>query len=151
MVQKAEKKAEKLSRAERRDEVMRLAKRGFSYRKIVEALAQMGIKTSLATVKRDYDAILAELQADTQEEALQARKLDLARLDDAFDANYDGYEKGKVNATAHVFGAIDRRAKLYGYEQLDLASQEKPTQINMNFEVYDRQEGDPPAKIEDSE
>lgn len=127
----ARNKQRKLSRSERREWVRRLSAMGLSRRKIVEAFAKMGYSVGESTVTRDREAIVEELQCNIGEEAKINRTLDLEMLKLMLEANASGALNGLPGPTDHVLKVLDRRAKLYGYADLDIEPEKNDKPLAM--------------------
>jgi hypothetical protein len=92
--------------ASRRLKVMRLRQRGWSLRRISEALG-----VSLQTVANDLNACLSELIKTTTQETAHYRQLELERLDSLLEGIWGKAVGGSVYHIDRCLMIMERRAK----------------------------------------
>ena len=100
---------------ERQTYILRLRRNGHS----VSAIADM-LDTKSSTIKNTLSSAYKKLHQE--HEALEARTLELERLDEVQSSYYENALEGAPKAAEVVFKAMDRRAKLLG---LDAPEQKK--------------------------
>lgn len=117
--------AKKIEIVERREMAWALRKRGYSFRRIAQALAaQLEVPYSKSQAQRDVDAVMEELQERTVIEASRGRAADLARLDDLLTAWYGpatNWDRPDREAANIVLRVIDARAKLLGLSKQEIS------------------------------
>ena len=107
---------------ERQTYILRLRRNGHS----VSAIADM-LDTKSSTVKNTLSSAYKKLHQE--HEALEARTLELERLDEVQASYYEVALDGDPKAAEVVFKAMDRRAKLLG---LDAPEQKK---VEISFAI----------------
>ena len=98
--------------ASRRLKVMRLRQRGWSLRRISEALG-----VSLQTVANDLNACLSELIKTTTQETAHYRQLELERLDSLLEGIWGKAVGGSVYHIDRCLMIMERRAKFLGLDK----------------------------------
>ena len=107
-----------------------------SAERVAEELARIGFSNIADVVEWDGNGIRIKDGAAIDGDALRA----VSEISE----NKEGWRKIKMHSKTQALAIIVAHLA-------DLTAQEKPAQINLNFATYDRQEGDPPAKVEDPE
>ena len=95
----------------RRQKAFQLRRGGASYREIAEAL-----QVSHQTAANDVAAILKQVNARTQDVALEYRTMQLARLDAMLMGVWGKASKGELGAVSMVIKIEERRARLLGLD-----------------------------------
>ncbi len=106
--------------AQRRDNTIRLVRSGMSYRKVVEALDKLGIKSSTATVTRDLKALYKEYRDQSLTSVEDVMTRDLERLDDLMGAVWFSAKGGNLKAMDRAIRLIEQRARILGYEEISI-------------------------------
>lgn len=112
---------QRITATERRIKALALRKAGASYRSIADTLA-----CSLSQVYDDVQHAYAELNAQQQAEAAEARTLEAARLDDVQASFWQRARSGDVKAAQTVLRVMERRAKLLGLDAPTLIAPTNP-------------------------
>jgi len=124
---------DKVSLAERRLLVFKYRKKGYSYRDIARALAgkfNISSRYSPSNAYNDVKVVLDEIKKKYREEAEEMRELEIQRLDELFFKYFDSAKKGDTFALNACLSIMDRRAKLYGLN--DMKKEDFTTIMNID-------------------
>lgn len=117
--------AKQIAIAERREMAWAMRKRGYSFRRIAQAVSQQtGVEYSKSQAQRDVDAVMDELQERTVVEAAKGRAADLSRLDDLLTAWYGpatDWSRPDREAAAIVLRVLEARARLLGLGKQEIS------------------------------
>jgi hypothetical protein len=123
-------RAQRLTAADRAENVTALAAQGHSVRAISAKMAQLGRPTSKTTVHRILERELSARRDQTQANVATARALDLVRIDRALVGLEPKIAKGDPRAVLALVRVLDRRAKLLGLDA--------PARVDIRTSRYER-------------